>query len=177
MSRCPTCEKEARAAAREARARGEVEGKPDRNGRVVHFSEAEIKRRSDLAKRLHAEGRFGGAVIGRTGGKAVKRHRITDAVLEHFRQPDKQEMVIKAIESNLKGKNKQARLSAVREIRQMEEKQDERLARDRGGGPNPAEMPEHELKELAMQAIEAMIEAGELPVDIELGDEAVQELT
>lgn len=177
MSRCPECEKSARRARAEAKATGELgDGKPDRNGRVVHFSEEERKRRSELAKRLHEEGRFGGAVIGRNGGKAIRRHRIGDAVLEYFRQPDKQDMVIKAIESNLKGKNKLARLSAVREIGRLEERQDDRLSRDRGGAGDPAELPQHELEELAMQAVEAMIERGQIPADIVLDDSAVQEV-
>jgi hypothetical protein len=176
MSRCPTCEKNARRARREARANGEGEGQPDRNGRVVVFSEEERKRRSEMAKKLHAEGRLGGKAIGSLGGRAVKRHRITDAVLEHFRQPDQQEMVIKAVESNLKGKNKPARLAAVRELRTMEEKQDERLRVDRGGVADPSELPQTELEELAMQAVQAMIERGELAADIVLGDDAVTEL-
>ena len=103
MSRCPTCEKNARREAAERRASGEVEGTVTANGRVVHFSEAERERRRELAKRLHAEGRFGGAVVGARGGQAVRRHRITDAVLDYFREPDKQQLVIKAFESNLKG--------------------------------------------------------------------------
>lgn len=176
MSRCPECEKEARRARREARANGQVEGKPDRNGRVVAFSEEERKRRSELAKRLHAEGRFGGAVIGANGGKAVRRHRITDAVLDHFRQPDKQELVLKAIESNLKGKNKLARLSAVRELRQMEEKQDDRMRADRGGAIDPSVMTQEELQEFVAQGLEAMIERGEIAADIVLGEDAVREV-
>jgi hypothetical protein len=176
MSRCPECEKAARRASAEARANGQVEGKPDRNGRVVHFSEEERKRRSEVAKRLHAEGRFGGAVIGSNGGKAIKRHRITDAVLEHFRQPDQQQLVIKAIESNLKGKNKLARLSAVREIRTMEEKQDDRLRADRGGAVDPSGMTLEELQELVVQGLEGMIERGEIAADIVLGEDAVREV-
>jgi hypothetical protein len=172
MSRCPTCEKAARQARREARANGELEGQPDRNGRVVAFSEEERKRRSELAKRLHEEGRFGGAVIGRAGGQAAKRHLITDAVLEYFRQPDKQQLVVKAVESNLKGKNKLARLSAVRELRQMEEQQTERQRADRGGAVNPDVLPDDELQVFVMQGLEAMIARGEIPVDVVIDGEA-----
>jgi hypothetical protein len=111
MSRCPTCEKNARREAAERRASGEVAPVQATNGRLMHFSDEERKRRSELAKRLHAEGRFGGAVISSLGGQAPRRHRIADAVLDYFRQPDKQDLVIKAVESNLKGKNKPARLA------------------------------------------------------------------
>lgn len=176
MSRCPECEKLARKQRREARENGEVEGKPDRNGRVTHFSEEERKRRSELAKRLHAEGRFGGAVIGARGGQAVNRHRITDAVLDHFRQPDQQALVIKALENSFKGKNKHLRLAAYRELRMTEEKALERERADRGGAVDPSGMTDDQLKELVMQAVETMIERGEVPVDIVLGDDAVQEI-
>jgi hypothetical protein len=159
MSRCPTCEKKARKAAREAKANGEVEGQPDRNGREVHFSPEERQRRSELAKRLHAEGRFGGALI-------------TDAVLEHFREPAKQDLVIKAVESNLKGKNKPARLAAVRELRAMEEQQNERMRADRGGATDPAGMTQEELEEFVVQGLTAMVERGEIPADIVVDGEA-----
>lgn len=172
MSRCPNCEKGARKAAREAKANGEIEGQTDRNGRAVHFSEEERQRRSELAKRLHAEGRFGGAVIGTRGGKAAKRHLITDAVLEYFRDPTKQELVIKAVESNLKGKNKLARLAAVREIRAMEEQQNERMRADRGGAMDPAGMTQEELEEFVVQGLTAMVERGEIPADIVVDGEA-----
>lgn len=177
MSRCPTCEKNARRERAAAKANGELEGATeDRNGRVVHFSEAERQRRSELAKRLHAEGRFGGAVIGANGGRSVQRHRITDAVLEHFRKPDQQQLVLKAIESNLKGKNKPARLNAVRELRQMEQLQDERMRADRGGAVDPSGMTEEELMEFVAQGLQSMIERGEIPVDVELGEDDVQDV-
>jgi hypothetical protein len=176
MSRCPECEKLARKQRREAKAAGELEpGKPDRNGRVVHFTEEERRRRSERAKQLHAQGRFGGAVIGARGGSAVKRHRITDAVLEHFRQPEKQELVTKAIESVLKGKNKPARMSAVRELRFMEAQQEERMRADRGGAVDPAGMTQEELEEFVMQGMAAMIERGEIPADVVLNPEDVVE--
>lgn len=177
MSRCPSCEKEARATARAEREAGERNGQPDRNGRVVHFSEEERKRRSERAKKLHAEGRFGGAVVGRVGGQAARRHRIFDTVLEHFRQPAQVDLVIKAIESNLKGKNKVARLSAVRELRTAEEKQEERMRFDRGGAIDPAGMTQEELQEFVAQGLEAMIDRGEIPVDVVLGDEDVKDVS
>lgn len=176
MSRCPKCEKLARQQAREEREAGQRVGKPDRNGRVVHFSEAEIERRRQLAKQLHAQGRFGGKSIGARGGQAVNRHRIADAVLDYFRQPDKQELVLKAIESNLKGKNKPARLAAVRELRAMEDGQDDRLRADRGGAADPSGKTQEQLTEFVMQGLQRMIERGEFPVDIELGGDAVQEI-
>lgn len=179
MSRCPECEKQARKERAAARANGEVDGKPDRNGRVVHFSEEERRRRSELAKRLHAEGRFGGAVIGANGGRAIQRHRITDAVLEHFRQPEQQALVIKTLERAFKGKNKHLGLAAYRELRQTEEKAADRERADRGGAMDPASMPQAELEafvaQLAALYMQEMIERGELP-DIELGEDAVQEI-
>lgn len=178
MSRCPTCEKEAREARAAARANGELEGGTvDRNGRVVHFSEAERQRRSELAKRLHAEGRFGGAVIGANGGRSIRRHRITDAVLDHFRQPDTQQLVIKAYERALKDKkDKRLGLSAAEAITRMDEKVAERERADRGGAQDPYAMTKEELEEFVAQGLEGMIARGELPVDVEIGDEDVKEV-
>ena len=182
MSRCPRCEKNARAAAAEARASGELEGKPDRNGRVVHFSEEERARRSELAKKLHAEGRLGGAAIGARGGQAIKRHRITDAVLDYFRQEDKQALVVKAYESALKGKNRNLRVVAANALLTREEKQDERMARDRGGAADPAGMTEEQLKEFVAQGLEAMVSRGEISLDglagiIDIPDSSVEEIS
>ena len=175
MSRCPTCEKAARAERREAKANGET-GEPDRNGRIVHFSEEERRRRSELAKRLHAEGRFGGAVIGADGGRAVKRHRIADAVVEHFRQPAQQELVIKALEGAFKGKNKHLRLAAYRELRQTEEKVDDRMRADRGGAIDPAGMTLEELEAFVVQGVQSLIESGELPPDVVIDADDVTEV-
>lgn len=177
MSRCPSCERKARDAARAAREAGERAGKPDRNGRLVHYSDEERKRRSELAKSLHAQGRLGGPAIGARGGKAVNRHRITDAVLDYFRQPDQQDLVINAVESNLRGKNRPARLAAVREIRAMEKDQDDRLRADRGGAADPSLLTEEQLLEFVSQGLESMIANGKLPADIELGDDSIQELS
>lgn len=176
MSRCPECEKKARkerAAEREAG----VTGQPDRNGRIVHFSDEERKRRSELAKRLHKEGRFGGAVIGANGGKAIGRQRIADAVLDHFRQPDQQELVIKAYESNLKGKSKLGRLQAAEAIMRQEKVADERMARDRGGAVDPSSMTEDELLEFVTQGISAMVARGEFPSDFTLPEESIEEIS
>lgn len=177
MSRCPTCEKNARRSNAEARAAGELDGAVETsNGRVVHFSEAERRRRSELAKRLHAEGRFGGSVIGARGGQAIKRHRIADAVVEHFRQDDMQALVLRAFESNLKGKSKVARRQAANDVLRIEREQDDRLRADRGGAVDPSSMPEEELLELVAQGLEAMIARGEIPVDFVLGPDDVQEV-
>lgn len=178
MSRCPDCEKAARKARAEARANGELEGRPDRNGRVVHYSEEERLARSERARRLHAQGRFGGAVIGASGGRAMsrERRRITDAVLEHFRQPEKQELAIKALESALKGKSKNLRLSAYRELRQTEEKAIERERADRGGSIDPAGMEMEELEEFVIQGLTAMVERGEIAADVVLGPDDVREV-
>jgi hypothetical protein len=163
MSRCPNCEKQARKERSSKRAAGEIEGTPDRNGRVVYFSEEEKKRRSELAKRLHAEGRFGGAAVGALGGQSLRRHRITDAVLEHFRQPDKQDLVIRAYESALKGKNKTLRLRAAGEITRIDEKVADRDRADRGGSVDPQSLTDDQLVELVAQGIEAMMAGGEMP--------------
>jgi hypothetical protein len=177
MSRCPECEKQARRQAAERRAAGAVQPTETSNGRLVHFSDDERKRRSELAKRLHAEGRLGGRAASSLGGQAVRRHRIADAVLDYFRQPEKQELVVKAVESNLKGKNKPARLAAVREIRAMEKDQDERMARDRGGAVDPSGMTLEELEEFVVQGLESMMASGEISfADVELGDDAIQDV-
>jgi hypothetical protein len=173
MSRCPTCEKNARRERAAAKARGELDGaKTDRNGRMVVFSEEERKRRSDLAKELHAQGRLGGKVIGQRGGQAIQRHRIADAVLEHFRQPDLQAKVITAFESNLKGKNKLARMAAANNILRLEKEADERMARDRGGAVDPYSMTQEELEQFILQGIEGMIARGEVPADILIDGDA-----
>jgi hypothetical protein len=177
MSRCPTCEKNARAVAQRERESGERVGTPDRNGRVVHFSEEERQRRSELAKRLHAEGRFGGSAIGARGGQAIKRHRISDAVLDHFRQADEQKLVIDAYRSALKGKNKHLRVRAADSIMKIDKETAEREFNARGSGLDPSGMPDDELMEFVAKGLEAMIERGEIPVDIELGEDAVQDIT
>jgi hypothetical protein len=99
-------------------------------------------------------------------------------VLDYFRQPDKQDLVIKAVESNLKGKNKMARLS--------------RRARDPGDGEGPGRAhgarprrrrgPQRhdveELEEFVVQGLESMMASGEISfADVELGDDAVQDVT
>jgi hypothetical protein len=177
MSRCPTCEKNARRERAEARLNGELDPEAAvlaRNGRVVHFTEEERQRRSTLAKKLHAEGRFGGAVVGRGGGHAIQRHRIADAVLEHFRQPELQAKVISAYESNLKGKNKTARMAAADRILRLEKEADERLARDRGGAVDPYSMTQEELQAFVMQGLEGMIARGEIEPDVVLGGDSVE---
>lgn len=176
MSRCPSCEREARHKAAEKKSKGELEGQPDRNGRVVAFSEEERQRRSELAKRLHAEGRFGGAVIGARGGSGISRHRISDAVLEHFRDPDKQDLVIKAYESALKGKNKHLRVRAADSIMKVDKETAERERADRGGVIDPSGMTTAELEAFVAQGLAAMIERGEVQADITLDDDAVQDV-
>lgn len=166
MSRCPTCEKNARHERAEARAKGELDGAvATSNGRVVHFTEEERQRRSELAKKLHAEGRFGGAVVGRAGGQAPQRHRIADAVLEHFRQPELQTKVINAFESNLKGKNKTARMTAANNILRLEKEAEERMARERGGAVDPYSMTQAELEEFVLRGLEGMVARGEIEVE------------
>jgi hypothetical protein len=175
MSRCPTCEKNARRERAAAKARGELDGaKTDRNGRIVVFSEAERQRRSDLAKELHAQGRLGGKVIGQRGGQAIQRHRIADAVLEHFRQPDMQELVIRAYESSLKSKSKPVRMAAADKVLRTEKEADERMARDRGGAVDPYSMTQEELAAFVEQGIEGMIARGEVPADIVIDGDAVE---
>jgi hypothetical protein len=183
MARCQKCEKNTRRTRIEEKADGGALGEPDRNGRLVYYSEEERKRRSDLAKQLHAQGRLGGAAIGAKGGRAVGRLRIFDNVLDHFRQPEKQDLVTKAIESNLKGKSKPARLAAVRELRFIEQMQDERLRADRGGGVDPSEMSQDELMEFVAQGLGAMFERGEISLEdvsmndvVALSEDAVRDL-
>jgi hypothetical protein len=177
MSRCPSCEGLVRAERAKQRAAGELQGKPDRNGRVVAYSEEERRRRSELAKRLHAEGRFSGRAIGAVGGRAPARHRVADAVLEHFRQPDQQALVIKAYESNLRSKSKPQRLRAAEAIMSREENADKRMMAERGGAVDPAAMTQEELEEFVRQGLEAMIARGEVPVDVELGEDAVRDVS
>lgn len=172
MSRCKTCEKNARRYNADAKEAGELDGAVETaNGRVVHFSEAERKRRSELAKKMHAEGRFGGSVISSRGGAAVRRHRIADAVVDHFRQPDMQALVLRAFESNLKGKSKTARRQAANDVIRIEREQDDRLRADRGGALDPSSLPDDELLELVAQGLEAMIAGGQIPADIVIEDD------
>lgn len=176
MSRCKTCEKNARRYREEAKASGALEGEPDRSGRMLLTPE-ERARRSQLARQLHAEGRFGGAVIGRAGGRAVRRHRLTDAVLEHFRQPEEQELVIQTIRKALKGKNKHLGARTAFDLLRMEEKIADRERADRGGAVDPAGMTQEELEEFVAQGLQAMIERGEIAPDVVLGDDAVYEVS
>jgi hypothetical protein len=177
MSRCPTCEKNARRASAEARANGQLEGAVEtRNGRVVHFSEEERRRRSERAKELHAQGRFGGRAIGARGGQAVNRHRITDAVVDHFRQPGEKQLIIDTIRKALKGKNKHLGSRVAFDLLRMEERVAERERAERGGAVNPSDMPDDELVALVEQGITAMIERGEIPVDLVLGEDQVQDV-
>jgi hypothetical protein len=169
MSRCPTCERNARRANREAKAKGELEGKPDRNGRVVAFSDAELKRRSELAKQMHREGRLNGRANGALGGKAVNRHRLTDAVLEYFRQPDQRCSCSGPTSPTSRARTRACGLQAANALTKLEALQDDRLRSDRGGAMDPADMTDDELREFVMQAaaarVESMIERGELPID------------
>jgi hypothetical protein len=70
MSRCKTCEKNARRVNAESKANGDLDGAVETsNGRIVRFSEEERKKRSERAKQLHAQGRLGGRQIGALGGR------------------------------------------------------------------------------------------------------------
>jgi hypothetical protein len=173
MSRCIACEKEAREQAKEAKAAGERGEDPGKRG---YFSPEERERRSALARRMHAEGRFGGALIGRAGGSAPRRRRITDAVLEHFRQPDEQELIIQTIRKALKGKNRNLGSRVAFQLLATEEKVAERERADRGGVFDPDSKTDDELREFLEQAFATMIARGEMPVDLELSDDAVQDI-
>jgi hypothetical protein len=52
----------------------------------------------------------------------------------------------------------------------------ERDRANRGGAADPASMTDDELLELVTQGLEAMIAGGQIPADIVLGDDAVQEV-
>jgi hypothetical protein len=61
-------------------------------------------------------------------------------------------------------------------VLRVEREQDERLRADRGGALDPSSLPEDELLELVQQGLEALISSGEIPVDIVLSDDAVQDV-
>jgi hypothetical protein len=173
MSRCPTCERRARRERREAKINGELEpGSPDRNGRMVNFTPEERQRRSALAKQLHAQGRLGGKANGALGGRAVKRQRITDSVLAFFREPEHQDLIIKAYTSNLKSKSKRDRLAAAEAILRAEKLEEERMRADRGGAVDPSSLTDEQLVELVAQGLEELMAGGTV---IELGPDAVQD--
>jgi hypothetical protein len=161
---------------RAAAANGDLDGAvATSNGRVVRFSEEERKKRSERAKQLHAQGRLGGRQIGALGGRAVNRHRLSDAVLDFFRQPDEQQLIIDAYRRALKGKNKNLGVRAADSLVRIDKDAAERDRANRGGAADPASMTDDELLELVAQGLEAMIAGGQIPADIVLDDDAVQD--
>lgn len=178
MATCIACTKRIRAERRAAKAqvKTKAKGVVESTSRSS-FSEEERQRRSERAKRLNEEGRFGGAVFGAKGARAPRRARLQDAVLEHFRSDQSRvELVVHAYESNLRSRSHSEQLRAAEALRRMEMDEDKRLRDDRGGGKDPYEMTKAELEEFVAQGLKAMMERGELPIDLVLPESAVEEI-
>ena len=165
--KCKACFDKRTSEIAERRAAGEI---------VPRVSDEERQRRSEQALRMHAEGKLGGAAYGRLGGRPRNRDRINHSLLDHFREPDKQQLIIDAVESNLRSRSKADRMKAVSFLHQVEMDEDKRLRDDRGGMKNPEEMSEEELAALLEQGIQSMLERGELGNVITLAPEAVQDI-
>ena len=171
MTRCKQCTQERREELAQRRAGGEV---------VPTISDELRQQRSERAKKLHAEGKFGGAEFGRLGG--LGRHRINDYVLDYFRE--RPHLVAQAIEKALRSKSHGYRLRAA-ELILKDERENERAQKDnRGGATDPAEMTQEQLEEFVMQGLRAQIERGELSAEalqdvmgtITLPDDAIQDV-
>jgi alkylated DNA nucleotide flippase Atl1 len=171
MARCKECVYASREERRARREAGEE---------LPRFSLEERKRRSDQAKQMHAEGRIGGSGYGSLGGRAgrPRRPRITEGVLEHFREDHNFQLIIRAFESNLRSNNKRDRLSAAKEIVSMDQRSEEIAAKLRGHGKSPDEMSPEELHELLEQGIMALIESGDVSLlpFLQLPDGAAKEV-
>lgn len=165
MTRCITCVKAARRDRAERRSRGEE---------VPKYSEEERRVRSERAIQLHAEGKLGGP---QPGAGRPRKPRMTDAVLEHFQE--NLPLVIRAIESNLRSKNKAQRERAAEFLITLEQTEDKRLRDARGAGKDPTQMTREELIELITQGMMAMIQGGDVDLMgqiVDLTDADVQEL-
>lgn len=153
MSRCKTCTMERRKELATRRANGEV---------IPTITDEERKRRSEHAKRLNAEGRFGGAEIGRLGAQALhsRPRRVAEVIADFARSnPD---LIEKALQNNLRAKNKSQQMRAV-EFLAKHELEAERVAQTaRGSGKTPDEMTQDELRAFVEQGIRAQIERGEI---------------
>lgn len=170
--RCASCVKAKRRERSQTRAAGEE---------VQAYSP---ERRADLAQRardLHAQGKLGGSEFGKLGGRP-RKPRIAEAVLEHFRDGKKMDLVIAAYEGALRSRNRSLRLRAAEALGNLEQVEDKRQRDARGSGRDPADLSPEELEEFLVQGIAAMIERGELTAeglagfDVDLPAEAVREL-
>jgi hypothetical protein len=166
MRYCTACVQRGRRERAERRANGEI---------VPTVTEERRQQMSENAKKLHAEGRLGGSDYGRLGHRARKA-KVVDAVLEHFRESGKLQLIIDAYESNLRSRNRPARLKAAEALVAMEFNEDKRMREARGAGKSPDEMTPDELQEFVEQGLAAMIESGEIPADITLSPDAVREI-
>lgn len=167
MTRCIECVREARRDRSERRARGEV---------VPAVTEEERKRRSQLARRLHEQGRFGGPEFGAMGGRP-RKPSVNEHLIEHFRE--RSDLIVRAVESNLRSKNKAHRMRAAEFVSKLELEHDKAQREARGQGKTPEEMTKEELQEFVAAALTARIEAGELDVKgfIDLDPSQVQEIS
>lgn len=155
MARCKSCVMEARREREARRKAGEV---------VPRFSLEERKRRSDAATRMHAEGRLGGSGYGSLGGRAgrPRKPKITDAILEHFQQDQQFQLLVRALESNLRSNRKADRLAAAKEIFKLEIDAEKNRVAARGAAKAPEDMTPDELHELLEQGLSALLESGDL---------------
>lgn len=140
----------------------------------LQISDEERQRRSELATRLHAEGKLGGSENGKKGGRP-RAKSITEAVIEEFR--DDVEPVISALKVGLRSESDSTRVRAVQVLTNLEQQMEDRLLKARGGGKPLEEMSREELQATILEGVRRLQEQGRLDqgdaVDVEheeLGD-------
>lgn len=154
MKRCIECVKAARRERSERRAAGEV---------VPVVSEELRQQRSENAKRLHAEGRLGGAQFARMADHSKRKRRINDLLLEWAREHP--ELVVGVLERNLRSKNRAAGMRALEHLSKIEVESEKLDITARGAGKAPEEMAPDELREFVEQGIRAQLERGEITIE------------
>lgn len=167
MTRCIECVKADREERAQRRASGEV---------VPAVSEELRQQRSERAKRLNAEGRFGGAEFAKLAVHPSRRPRLADTLLDWAKENS--HLAVKALEANLRSKQKSQRMRALEFMAGLEQSDDKTKAALRGAGKSPEEMSLEELEELVTQGLRAKIESGEIDISsvITLADDQVQEM-
>lgn len=96
---------------------------------MADVSPEESQRRSELAKRLHAEGKLGGKEFGKLGGRPRKK-RAAEIVAE--KAADEAQLIVDAYIDALKSDNMNVRLQAARDWLGVELKEAElQLKEDR----------------------------------------------
>jgi len=126
------------------------------------LTDAERQRRSELAKRLHAEGKFGGSEFGKLGGRP-RRQRATELVAEEAR--DNAKLIVEAFKDALgKENHPNTRVRAATEWLSIEAKEEElRMKEER----QLEGMHRDQLIAQVAEKLGVLIEAGVVPQVVE----------